>query len=286
MSSSAIHHVIAFLTKPLVAVAPPQAVATAQLILSASLPTPAATLSLSSTSPPPPALLTASIGSTIPWAVWLQAVGGGRDVLLFYGAGYVKVRIGDAPVADVWSEETQGSVVPISHARLRATLLSARLRSLRRVEEQPKTIRIPTLVDDDSSSDSESDAGSEHSSALSSYSIDSATTAADSECSSPAAFKASSVLPASPPLLYRAPQRRTATPAVVVNRTKKHLFASTRPYALRPCSIPGTKTASAPSSAATSTTSITYLYQAGVTRVMTGGVMLGSRAAIVPSKRL
>ncbi|KAJ7626038.1 hypothetical protein FB45DRAFT_1005249 [Roridomyces roridus] len=289
MSASAIPHVIAFLTKPLVAVAPAQAIATAQLILNASLPTPAATLSLSPTSAPPPALLAASIGSTIPWAVWLQALGGGRDVLVFYGPGYIKVRLGDAPVSDVWSEETQGSVVPISHARLRATLLSARLRSVHRVQqEQPKTIRIPTLLaDDDSSSDCESDAGSERStgSSLSSYSTDSATTAADSECSSPVALKASSVLLAAPPLLYRAPPRRTAAPAAVVDRTKKHLFASvrTQPYrapALRPRPTPSTKTASA----STTITTTTYLYQGGVTRVMTGGVMLGSRAAVV-SKR-
>ncbi|KAJ7626812.1 hypothetical protein FB45DRAFT_55299 [Roridomyces roridus] len=276
MSSSAIRHVIAFLTKPLVAGTPLQAIATAQLILNASLPTPAATLSLSSTSAPPPALLAASIGSTIPWTVWLQALGGGRDVLLFYGPGYVKVRIGDGSVADVWSEETQGSVVPISHARLRATLLSARLRSVHRVQqEHTNTIRIPTLLaDDDSSSDYESDADSEHSSTFSSYSSESATTSADSQCSSSAALKASSVLPAAPSLLYRAPQRRAA---VVVDRTKKHLFASTRPGPYRaPALRPTTKTASAPASATT------YLYQGGVTRVMTGGVMLGSSA---PSKR-
>ncbi|KAJ7624659.1 hypothetical protein FB45DRAFT_923972 [Roridomyces roridus] len=202
ISAAAIPHVITFLTKPLATVAPAAAIATAQLILNASLPAPATTLALSSTTTPPPALLAASIGSSIPWAAWLQALSGSRDVLLLYGPGYVKARIGDAPVVDLWSEETQGSVVPIS--RLRATLLSARLRNVRRTHEAPKTIRIPTLPTADDS-DSESDADSEHSSSLSSYSTDSATTLADPECSSPA--KSSSVLPAAPPVLYRAPQR-------------------------------------------------------------------------------
>ncbi|KAJ6539866.1 hypothetical protein DFH09DRAFT_1283141 [Mycena vulgaris] len=267
MSSSAIPHAIAFLTRPLLSAFAPAAVTSAQLILNASLASaPSATFTLTSTTTPPPAIFAASIGAGIPWAAWLNALGGGCDILLFYGPGYLKVRVGDAQVTDVWSEETQGSVVPISQiksvsllqqstgARLRATLLSARVRSMRRAQQpqQPAApIRIPTLLafdsdSDSSSSDSESDSDcSTTSSKFTSYSNDSLTSAASSPPASPpkAAF-AALPLGAKAPLATRAPKPARRAP---VDQSKKDLTA--------------------------------YLYQGGVTRVMTGGVMLGPRPA-------
>ncbi|KAJ7137958.1 hypothetical protein C8R44DRAFT_975903 [Mycena epipterygia] len=267
MSSSAIPHVISFLTRPLLSVATPAAVTSAQLILSASLASAlTATLTLSSATPPP-SIYAAAIGSAIPWAEWFNALGGGRDILLFYGPGYLKVRVGDAPVTDVWSEETQGSIVPISQmksvpllqqstgARLRAMLLSARVRSMRRAEKQTASadpIRIPSLLtpsdsDDDCSSDSgsDSDCGSSTSSKFTSYSNDSLTSAASSPPSTPPK-SASVALPAVP--RSQTPYRASKTTRrVPVDSSKKDLTA--------------------------------YLYQGGVTRVMTGGVMLGPRPA-------
>ncbi|KAJ7777565.1 hypothetical protein DFH07DRAFT_10761 [Mycena maculata] len=272
MSSSAIPHVIAFLTRPLLATFAPAAVASAQLILNASLSSaPTATFTLTSATTPPPAIHAASIGAGIPWTTWFNILGSGRDILLFYGPGYLKVRVGDAPVTDVWSEENQGSIIPISQmksvpllqqstgARLRAMLLSARVRSMRRAEQEAKAvepIRIPTLPrdsgSDDSSSDSESDSGSEYSSTSSkftSYSINSLTSAG-SPLSTPAK-PACVPLPATTPAPGSRPHgvysACKTTRRVPVDRSKKDLTS--------------------------------YLYQGGVTRVMTGGVMLGPRPA-------
>ncbi|KAJ7647971.1 hypothetical protein FB45DRAFT_998851, partial [Roridomyces roridus] len=285
--SSAIPHVIAYLTRPLAAVASPAAVKSAQLILNASLRAASATFTLTSIALPT-AIRAAAVGSAIPWATWFNALAGGRagTILLFYGPGYLKVRVGEEPVTDLWSEETQGSVVPISKAktvslpllqqstgaRLRAALLSARVRSMRRtqLEEeeeeivktsvvQPKPIRVPTLfidVSDDDSSDDESDCSS--SSSFASDSTESLTSAGSSPPASPASKLATLALPCAPPLLYRAPRPKVTTatrsPVATIDRANKQLTS--------------------------------YLYQGGVTRVMTGGVMLGgARQAVVASKR-
>ncbi|KAF7343330.1 hypothetical protein MVEN_01765300 [Mycena venus] len=205
MSSSAIPHVVAFLTRPLLSAFSITAVSSAQLILTASLaPVPSATYTLNATSTPAP-LLAASIGAGIPWSAWLAALGS-DEILLFYGPGYVKVRLGDAAVTDIWSEEHQGSIVPISRvqaqvkvgsspllqqntgARLRAMLLSARVRSMRRHQTAAEPIRIPSLPfsapsdsdssDSDSDSDyCDSDSASSTSSGFTSYSNDSLTLA-------------------------------------------------------------------------------------------------------------
>ncbi|KAJ7140235.1 hypothetical protein C8R43DRAFT_1109573 [Mycena crocata] len=277
MSSSAVPHVIAFITRPLLAAFAPASVTSAQLILNASLAS-NATFTLTSTTAPPPSIQAASIGSGISWASWFNTLGGGRDILLFYGPGYLKVRIGNAQVMDVWSEESQGSVVPISGiqkapavqqstgARLRSALLSARIRSMKRAEQQAEPIHIPSLLapvfDSDSGSDSSYDAGSESdhsdsdcssstSSRFTSYSSESLTSAATSPPVTP--VKAASLaLPVAPS--YVALPRRSQTSyraskitRIPVDHMKKDTTA--------------------------------YIYQGGVTRVMTGGVLLGPRPA-------
>ncbi|KAJ6500465.1 hypothetical protein C8R45DRAFT_1210247 [Mycena sanguinolenta] len=282
--SSAISHVVAFLTAPLVPKFSPAAVSSARLILSASLVNlPSSTFTLNATSAPPAPLLAASIGAGIPWATWLAALGG-DDILLFYGPGYAKVRLGGAAVKNIWSEETQCSVVPISRAkaqmkvgpspllqqstggRLRAMLLSARVRNMRR-EQAPVAapIRIPSLLaasactsDSDSDSDSEycddSDSSSSTSSKFTSYSNDSLTSLG-SPPSTPLKTEpvALPVVGAYRPPFARAraaakPQESPARPAMPVGCAKKDTTA--------------------------------YLYKGGVTRVMTGGVMLGSRHVV------
>ncbi|KAF7359360.1 hypothetical protein MSAN_01278500 [Mycena sanguinolenta] len=245
MSSSAIPHVVAFLTAPLVPKFSPAAVSSARLILSASLVNmPSSTFTLNVASAPPAPLLAASIGAGIPWAMWLEALGSGDDILLFYGPGFVKVRLGAAMVKNIWSEETQGSVVPISRAkaqmkvgpspllqqstggRLRAMLLSARVRNMRR-EQAPVAapIRIPSLLaasacasDSDSDSDSDycddSDSSSSTSSKFTSYSNDSLTSLG-SPSSTPlkTAPAALPVVGAYRPPFARARARREATRA-------------------------------------------------------------------------
>ncbi|KAJ6568116.1 hypothetical protein B0H10DRAFT_2200024 [Mycena sp. CBHHK59/15] len=279
MSSSAVSHVISFLTRPLLAAHAPSAVTSAQLILNASLlSVTSATFSLSPTVTPPPSIHAASIGSGISWDAWFTALGGGRDILLFYGPGYVKVRFGDEQVVSVWSEETQGSVVPISQiksvpllqqstgARLRAMLLSARVRHMRREQAAAATtaepIRLPSLLfaptadsDSDASSDSGSDSDCESatSSKFTSYSTESLTSVSSSPPGTPP--KVSVALPISTPKPQTPYRASKNTRRVPIDHAKKDLTA--------------------------------YLYQGGVTRVMTGGVMLGPRPAahVVRSKR-
>ncbi|KAJ7465919.1 hypothetical protein FB451DRAFT_1561238 [Mycena latifolia] len=277
MSSTAIPHVIAFLTRPLLASFPAATVTSAQLILTASFASaPAmATFTLTSAAPPAP-ILAASLGACVPWAAWFAALAGNSTdtVLLFYGPGYVKVRVGDAPVKDVWSEEREGSVVRISRvkavapllqestgARLRAMLLSARVRNMRR-EQQALEIRLPSLLpasctslcsdtsDSDCDSDCESDSDrstTSSSSTFSSASAESLTSAASSAPATPP--KAACVaLPASNPRGMKTASPRTKPAPGPTNLAKKDLTA--------------------------------YLYQGGVTRVMSGGVMLGARPVV------
>ncbi|KAJ6455586.1 hypothetical protein C8R47DRAFT_1166092 [Mycena vitilis] len=270
--SSAIAHVVSFLTRPLAASFPPAAVSSAQLILTASLANmQSATFTLNATSTPPAPLFAASIGAGIPWAAWLTALGS-DDILLFYGPGFVKVRFGGAAVTNVWSEETQDSIVPISRsqagpssllqqstgARLRAMLLSARVRNMRREQAAAEPIRIPSLLSDASDSDSESDYASDSdsvssaSSKFTSYSLDSLTSAG-----SP---------PATP-----AKAAPIALPAVAAYRP---LFRR-----VKTVTQPAPTTVPAPVDRSKKDTTA-YLYQGGVTRVMTGGVMLGPRHVV------
>ncbi|KAJ6480719.1 hypothetical protein C8R47DRAFT_596407 [Mycena vitilis] len=193
---------------------------------------------------------------------------------LFYGPGFVKVRFGGAAVTNVWSEETQDSIVPISRsqagpssllqqstgARLRAMLLSARVRKMRREQAAAEPIRIPSLLSDASDSDSESDYASDSdsvssaSSKFTSYSLDSLTSAG-----SPPATPAKAAPIALPAVVaYRPPFRRVKT--------------VTKPVAAR-------TTVPAPGDRSKKDTTA-YLYQGGVTRVMTGGVMLGPRHVV------
>ncbi|KAJ7624266.1 hypothetical protein DFH06DRAFT_1339977 [Mycena polygramma] len=264
MSPSAIAHVVSFLTRPLVSSFAPETISSAQRHSNA-------------TSTPPAPLLAASIGAGIPWTAWLAALGAGSDdILLFYGPGYVKVRRGTTAVTDIWSEQRQGCVVPISRiqaqttadphrllqqnsgARLRAMLLSARVRNMRR--EQVIVVPCHTSDSDDSeseyASDSDSDTTSSTSSRFTAYSSASATSAG-SPPTTPA--KAAVALPAVTVGAYRPPFRRAQAVAKAV----------VRPRAAAPVPVDRSRK---------ETTA--YLYQGGITRVMTGGVMLGPRVAV------
>ncbi|KAF8146648.1 hypothetical protein K438DRAFT_2028111 [Mycena galopus ATCC 62051] len=324
--SSAIPHVVAFLTRPLLssgAIAP-TAVSSAQLILGASLASvPSATYTLTVATPPAP-LLAASIGAGIPWAAWFASFAT-TEILLVYGPGFVKARLGAGqPVKDIWSEEQQGSVVPIAvsrvhakvalsntldfttGARLRAMLLSARVRGMRREREQsdaaaamePIAIRFPSLPalsslspsplsnslsalsdSDDSDSDyCDSDFSSSASSASSkftSYSTDSLTSAGSAP-TTPLKSSPKTALPVVSAGAYRHPfarsqEKATPRPAPAVPTPR----AAARPTKTKPT------VAVRPDPKKVDTTA--YLYAGGVTRVMTGGVMLGARRSLTPN---
>ncbi|KAJ7268125.1 hypothetical protein B0H12DRAFT_94850 [Mycena haematopus] len=267
--SSAIPHVVAFLTRPLLAAFSPAAVSSAQVILAASLASvPSATYTLTASTPPAP-LFAASIGANIPWAAWF-AVFATDEILLFYGPGYVKARLGgaDSPVTDIWSEETQGSIVPISRglrqhggntigtASLRALLLSARARRDQDAAAQP--IRIPSLPFSSTSSDSDSDSDSDY--------------CDDSDSASSTSSKFTS---------YSTESLTSAGSSPTIETPSKSVATYRPPFARSKAAIATTMTKprTAPTSmnrAKKDTTA--YLYQGGVTRVMTGGVMLGPRS--------
>ncbi|KAJ7147818.1 hypothetical protein C8R43DRAFT_952837 [Mycena crocata] len=287
MSSSAIPHVTKFLTRPLSAGFAPAAVRSAQRILNVLL-TPEATFTLTSTTTPPSCLRAASLGSSIPWSCWFAALAGGRDVVLCYSPGSLKIRIADGPMDAVWSAEPDDELIPLSHflkstsvsipqqptsARLQATLLSARVRRITRVQQRLQTDLVRMQVrllltppadpsDDDSGSDyssDSSDCGSSSSSASSrftSYSTDSQTSAASSQPAKDLCPSAEDVdtdesaclaLPSTRHNNSSRPRGRRPVRLIRVDRAKKH--------------------------------TATYLYEGGVSRVMTGGVMLGPHPA-------
>ncbi|KAJ6500826.1 hypothetical protein C8R45DRAFT_979256 [Mycena sanguinolenta] len=274
--SSAIPHVVSFLTRPLLPAFSYAAVSSAQLILSASLAAmPSATLSLAPTSMPAP-LLAASVGATIPWAAWLSALGS-DNITLFYGPGYVKVRFGNAAMTNVWSETSQGSVLPISRAqvsvkvgpspllqqntgaRLRAMLLSARVRNMRRHAAAAEPTSSSDDADfSDSDSDLDSDSASSTSSKFTSHSNDSLTSVGSSPTTPPKS--APIALPTAG--VYRPPFARAKTAAKTVAVTAKAVAVKSSPP---------------PAANHLKKDTTAYLYQGGVTRVMTGGVMLGPR---------
>jgi hypothetical protein len=103
-------------------------------------------------------LVAASIGARIPWPVWRGALSS-EEIHLHYRPDYVKVRLGEAPEKELWSE---GSVVPISSYVRRRARVSVQLNSRRRSNSPrrailhsarartaaaaPIHIRLPTLL--------------------------------------------------------------------------------------------------------------------------------------------
>ncbi|KAF7313138.1 Serine-rich protein [Mycena kentingensis (nom. inval.)] len=245
--SSTIPHVVMYLTRSLFeAGIPATSITTAQIILNASLVAYSSAGVLELTHAPPPApIFAACLGSGIEWCSWFAALAKGNDKMtVLYGPSFVKVRIGAGPLTDVWAEDAQGSVVRISRGRQTRS-------PARRFSPVARTIiSLPTLhtFNDAASSESsdESDAESDTSSSATVYSL-------SSPVDSPKALLCP--LPSVP-----APKRRVAAARPIVTGPRA-------PAAKRnptPAAKPQVPTA--------------YLYRGGVTRVMTGGVMLGPHA--------
>ncbi|KAJ6450978.1 hypothetical protein C8R47DRAFT_311508 [Mycena vitilis] len=268
--SSAIPHVVLFLTRPLLSTFTAKAVYSAQLILTASLaPLSSATYTLNANSIPQP-LLAASIGAGISWNAWLAALGC-DEILLSFGPSHFEVCLGDTEATEVWNAERDGNIsIPRAqtqtqpeastsrptNARLRAVLVSACVRTFRRQQSMVAPIRIPTIIlspTDESDSEAESEASeypdsdsdsasSTSSSKFTSYSSESCTSAGSPPTTPtesikciPTAFSSTSCLP------IRSASSKVPPPRVNLSRVD----------------------------------TTAYLYRGGVTRVMTGGVMLG-----------
>ncbi|CAK5265620.1 unnamed protein product, partial [Mycena citricolor] len=251
---SAVAHVVAYLTNPLrsMQTIPHTCITSAQVILTASLSgtrAPCTTLTLTLATPPP-AVFAASIGSNIPWAVWFAALGGQADetVSIVFGPRFVKARVGNGAVVDVWRWSlSNGGSVPQQQPQKKAIKVATA------EDEQPTLLRLrATLfaarmrtmrrqpVNDDAASSSSS----------SSSSSDSESDFSDSESDT-----ASSVTS------YR-----------ISSPVEKPAPATVRPTFARRLPAPS---AAVQQRSAKPTPKVSYLYQGGVTRVMTGGVMLG-----------
>ncbi|CAK5266373.1 unnamed protein product, partial [Mycena citricolor] len=262
--STALPHVIAFLSRGLLAKFSPGAVTSLQLILTASLrsaPSTATFILTSATGTLPAPLRAASTGSGIPWSAWFSILSGGAArVLLFYGPDYVKLRIGDGALVDLWRARVPAAAAraakPLSMlkgvahpllqantgARLRAALLSARVRHSRRLEAAsvPEAME---LSDSDDSDDSESD--------MDSYESRS-TVESDSDVESPSSFYSYDGFDAD----------------------SDSDSDCDEPISASDCDSDVATWSPSPAVKAQ-----TYVYQGGVTRVTSGGVMLGSASA-------
>ncbi|CAK5282680.1 unnamed protein product [Mycena citricolor] len=266
--STALPHVIAFLSRGLLAKFSPGAVTSLQLILAASLrsaPSTATFILTPATGTLPAPLRAASNGSGIPWSSWFSILSGGAArVLLFYGPDYVKLRIGDAALVDLWRARAPAAAAraakPLSvlkgvahpllqantGARLRAALLSARVRHSRRLELELEAASVPDameLSDSDDSDDSESD--------MDSYESRS-TVESDSDVESPSSFYSYDG--------FDADSDSDSDCDELISASDCDSDVATW----------------SPSPAVKAQT---YVYQGGVTRVTSGGVMLGSASA-------
>ncbi|KAF7313133.1 hypothetical protein MKEN_00999500 [Mycena kentingensis (nom. inval.)] len=310
--AAAISHAVAFLLRPLLANAatastcstPGKAFSTssitsAHLILTTSFAADAANTRGMSTyvltpTAVPIAIQAAVTGSGLVWKDWFAALvrcagdAKAERVLLFFGPGYAKVRIGDGRVVDLFARNTIPAIrIPASpkqkaaptSAQLRAALLSAQLR----LKVRPTTRRAPGVVrapsplcncsasasEDEDDSDSESDASFEFSD---SESDSDATTAVSSPSSSPAmspvkpAFSLPAPAPAASAAKYVHPRARARAAAPVVPTKAPVFLVAPRP-----------RVSSLPKAQPTAAKTTAYMYSGGVTKVMTGGVMLGPK---------
>jgi len=252
MSSSAITHLVSFLTRPLMRSYAPTTIVSLQVYLCTALSSSPQTLVLSAKCLPPPVLQRACVVSGIAWAEWIQSLSSGIDLKIFVTESSLAVKLGTMPRRMLWVarenavDKPKPTLAPAfrfpsvmaartpSSARPRTTSVSARARNDKSAALNPT--RIPTLLsssytvediafecDSDSESDTDSDSDISDSGFSSTSSVTSVSTT--SSC----AFS-SIVRP---------------TPAAKADAKR-------------------------------------YLYQGGVTQVVGGGVMLG----VVPKPRL
>nr|GAT53822.1 predicted protein [Mycena chlorophos] len=263
-----------------------------------------ATLVLTASAPP------AGIESTgIAWKEWFKALtrcAGDKDaqqVLLFLGPGYAKVRVGAGKVVDVWVP-TRHFAMPIiapktaaapvqktpTTAQLRTALLSAQLRSRGRATPSQRRVALPNgrvhvpsplrtfslpVEDEDDAESTTDDSDSECD-----FDFSDAESDASSMSSAPSSPPLSPVKTkfevAAKPAVYMHPAARArAAAAALVNKAQLQLRAT------RPCPRPvGPRTRAVPAAVPSRARTTAYIYAGGVTKVMTGGVMLGPRVEL------
>ncbi|KAJ7058440.1 hypothetical protein C8F01DRAFT_1255593 [Mycena amicta] len=291
--AAAISHAVAFLIRPLLANSTSsssrpgsfstKSITTAHVVLTSAIASSAvanrgmSTYVLTPASAPAP-ISAASKAAGIVWEDWFAALARSagnvkaQRVLLFFGPGYAKVRVGEGRVVDLFTSKAPlrfAAAAPKQSAptttQLRAALLSAqlRMRGVRTAPAQRRAHRLPSPLrfcsasasDSEDTDDSDSDYDADFTFSDSEDSLSTPSTAPSSPPLSPT-FPPSASKPAV--YVHPAARARRAAAAVIV-------VAKPTPKPKAPVFI-----------AAPKPRTTAYIYTGGITRVMTGGVMLGA----------
>ncbi|KAJ6459985.1 hypothetical protein C8R45DRAFT_1221251 [Mycena sanguinolenta] len=116
MASSAINYIVSFLTRPLMKTYSPATILALQLSLHASLSSApkSSSLVLSTKVPPPLALQRACVVAGIRWAEWIRLLSRGLDVHILVTDSTVAVALGRMPPRIVWVAPPAGKHAPAS----------------------------------------------------------------------------------------------------------------------------------------------------------------------------
>ncbi|KAJ7023657.1 hypothetical protein C8F04DRAFT_1133878 [Mycena alexandri] len=257
MSASAITQLVSFLTRPLMRSHTPATIISLQNCLQTALSaSPESTFLLSPSCPPPAPIQRACLLTGVRWADWSRLLSEGLDVQLFISEASLAVKVGTMPRRTLWFTASVAApmkstalalmLVPSAMpfaSRLRAAATLTCTRTRRGAALHPT--RIPTLL----SSSWEDDADDSESDSDSDFDSDSDSDASDSGSSFTSASSVMSISSTSSPTT--SPWFRCVPAPTVVCHAKADLAQ--------------------------------YNYEGGVTRVMSGGVMLGAAPKPRPS---
>ncbi|KAJ6546207.1 hypothetical protein DFH09DRAFT_1171487 [Mycena vulgaris] len=105
MSTTPVNHLVSFLTRPLMRSHTPATIVSLQLCLHTAFSSTLAqpaSLLLSASCPPPPQIQRACLVSGVRWAEWIRLLSGGLDVQLFISESALSVQLGSMPRRSLW----------------------------------------------------------------------------------------------------------------------------------------------------------------------------------------
>ncbi|KAJ7032587.1 hypothetical protein C8F04DRAFT_1235345 [Mycena alexandri] len=122
MSPSAITQLVSFLTRPLMRSHTPATIVSLQRCLQTAFSTsPESFLFLSASCPPPTAIQRACLLTNVRWADWIRLLSGGIDVQLFITEASLAVKVGKMPRRTLWF--TASVAAPIKSTALALMLV-------------------------------------------------------------------------------------------------------------------------------------------------------------------
>ncbi|KAJ7167024.1 hypothetical protein C8R46DRAFT_1192253 [Mycena filopes] len=124
MSATAITQLVSFLTRPLMRSHTPATIISLQICLqTALLASPESTLFLSASCPPPAPIQRACLLTGVRWADWISLLSGGVDVQVFLTEALLAVKVGTLPRRTLWF--TASVAAPIKSTALALMLVSS-----------------------------------------------------------------------------------------------------------------------------------------------------------------